>query len=182
MKIITIFFIAILISFGCKNTVEVEIEKIVEIEKESPLQFSGTAVFAVFAANNSWTGEQGLILFVKAFNSSDSTWYGVPELNTYAFVPNQNAPGGLISTGYGIMTSALNQGGVPVPVDTLANKIPGLDIRRTLTFTTVDWNDNPNGVWVYWRFVEQSDNQSMTKKSIFTENKIYLANPKLRLK
>ena len=170
-KMIVLLVIASLLGCG-KNTIT-EVEVIKKVETKSPLIFSATASSAIFASQNKGTGEAGVILFVKAYNDGAVTWYGYPELRTYVFIPSQDEPGDLVSSNRGIMTSEINSFGVPVPVDTLANEIPAFEIRRTLTFTPVDWNVYVDGVWIYWSFVENS----LAKRAIQRKDFIYIAKP-----
>lgn len=126
----------------------------------SALSYSG--VLLIGAPEIPWTGESGILLFAVARNNSENDWRGHPEAAAYA-INADGTRGELIAQGKGVLTTFVDRENL-VPTDE-RQRIPAKGERESLTFIPIDFKVHPL-VYVYWRFVDESNNTYSFKQII----------------
>ncbi len=134
---------------GCHPDADVLPPIPVANQEQDGLSYSGVAVLG--APNIPWTGQSGMLVFVVVRNHGDEVWRGRPMAAAYS-IAQDGGRGRLLSTAEGVLTRRVNRETF-IPTDEVLS-IPAHGERESLTFSPVDFNQNPR-VFIYWRFVEK---------------------------
>ena len=157
--------IFILLLFGCVLEPEKEIiyqNKIInigEIIGDVPLQYSYTLMMVNIYYGAIWLPDpsptNGMLLWVIAYNLSNESWYGYPEIRVYmtdepmdssqSFIEQD-----LIVKEIGILTTG-HYNYIPLKI---VDFIPSKKFRHALAFARVDYDVLKQYYWyILWRFV-----------------------------